>query len=84
MKIARFPNSIFRDWCLNLKKQTPMKKILIALVLVASTSAFFTACGTTEAKTVYQCPMKCEGEAKTYDSAGKCPKCGMDMAVVKK
>ena len=27
---------------------------------------------------VYQCPMKCEGE-KTYDQAGKCPKCGMDL-----
>ncbi len=27
---------------------------------------------------VYQCPMKCEGE-KTYDKAGKCPKCGMDL-----
>jgi len=25
---------------------------------------------------VYQCPMKCEGE-KTYESEGKCPKCGM-------
>ncbi len=26
----------------------------------------------------YQCPMKCEGE-KTYNAAGKCPKCGMDL-----
>lgn len=25
---------------------------------------------------MYQCPMKCEGE-KTYESEGKCPKCGM-------
>lgn len=30
---------------------------------------------------VYQCPMKCEGE-KTYDAAGKCPKCGMDLKEV--
>ena len=27
---------------------------------------------------VYYCPMKCEGE-KTYDKAGKCPKCGMNL-----
>ena len=27
---------------------------------------------------VYQCPMKCEG-AKTYDKAGKCPACGMNL-----
>jgi hypothetical protein len=30
----------------------------------------------------YQCPMKCEGE-KTYDAAGKCPMCQMDMKEVK-
>ena len=28
--------------------------------------------------TVYQCPMKCEGD-KTYAIAGKCPKCGMNL-----
>jgi len=27
--------------------------------------------------------MKCEGE-KTYDKAGECPKCGMDLVVVEK
>lgn len=32
---------------------------------------------------VYQCPMKCEGE-KTYDAMGKCPKCGMDLEMVEK
>jgi len=32
----------------------------------------------TVADSVYQCPMKCEGE-KTYDKAGKCPKCGMNL-----
>jgi len=26
----------------------------------------------------YSCPMKCEGD-KTYDKAGKCPKCGMAL-----
>ena len=32
-------------------------------------------------ETVYQCPMKCEGD-KTYDEAGSCPVCGMDMKKV--
>jgi copper chaperone CopZ len=31
----------------------------------------------------YECPMKCEGD-KTYAEPGKCPKCGMDMEIVKK
>ncbi|MDX1940947.1 MAG: heavy metal-binding domain-containing protein [Saprospiraceae bacterium] len=34
----------------------------------------------TEAAEVYHCPMECEGE-KTYDEAGKCPVCGMDLEV---
>lgn len=29
----------------------------------------------------YQCPMKCEGN-KTYDKAGKCPKCNMSLVKV--
>lgn len=32
---------------------------------------------------VYQCPMKCEGD-KTYDKAGKCPKCGMNLKAISK
>lgn len=32
---------------------------------------------------VYQCPMKCEGD-KTYDKAGKCPKCNMNLKAVPK
>lgn len=36
-----------------------------------------------KATTMYQCPMKCEGD-KTYSEAGKCPKCGMALAEVKK
>lgn len=43
---------------------------------------FASACGSSKEKTAYQCPMKCEGE-KTYDSAGKCPVCTMDMKEVK-
>lgn len=30
------------------------------------------------ADSVYQCPMKCEGD-KTYSKAGKCPKCNMNL-----
>ncbi|HSQ47819.1 MAG TPA: heavy metal-binding domain-containing protein [Lutibacter sp.] len=32
-------------------------------------------------KTAYACPMKCEGE-KTYEKAGSCPKCKMDLKKV--
>ncbi len=31
-----------------------------------------------EGNGVFYCPMHCEGE-KTYDKAGSCPKCGMDL-----
>ena len=30
---------------------------------------------------IYQCPMKCEGD-KTYDKAGKCPVCNMNLSKV--
>ena len=33
-------------------------------------------------ETIYQCPMKCEGE-KTYDAPGRCPVCGMFLKPVK-
>ena len=33
--------------------------------------------------TVYQCPMKCEGD-KTYAEPGKCPVCGMNLREIKK
>lgn len=32
---------------------------------------------------VYQCPMNCEGD-KTYDKAGKCPKCNMNLKATAK
>ena len=35
-----------------------------------------------KASVVYACPMKCEGD-KTYDKAGSCSKCGMDLTEVK-
>ena len=34
------------------------------------------------AAVAYACPMKCEKD-KTYDKAGKCPSCGMDLKEVK-
>ncbi|MGB3367894.1 MAG: copper-translocating P-type ATPase [Acidaminobacteraceae bacterium] len=30
---------------------------------------------------MYQCPMKCEND-KTYDQLGKCPVCGMNLALI--
>lgn len=33
------------------------------------------------ANTMYQCPMKCEGE-KMYDKPGQCPVCNMDLEKV--
>ncbi len=39
-----------------------------------------TESGEAKAAEVYYCPMKCEGE-KTYDEAGKCPVCGMDLVI---
>ncbi|MCF0050365.1 hypothetical protein LXM25_09870 [Dyadobacter sp. LJ53] len=66
-----------------------MKNILYAALML-----LFTACGTsnhnaekvaaeasaTPAKN-YACPMHCEGE-KTYEAAGKCPVCKMDLQEV--
>ena len=34
-----------------------------------------------ESKTLYQCPMKCEGE-KTYSAPGNCPVCNMHLTAV--
>jgi hypothetical protein len=80
---------------LPLKKQIhTMKKIIISSVIAL---AFLSSCGNNTEKpkgdsaiapsgktaaVKYQCEMKCEGE-KTYDAAGKCPKCQMEMKEVK-
>jgi protein SCO1/2 len=68
---------------LGILKKTPMKKLLVICAVLISTSAFISSCGTASTAKTYQCPMKCEGDAVTYDSAGKCPICGMDMAELK-
>lgn len=65
-----------------------MKKSILILgtaMFLFMGSVAITSCNSGETKTevkdasaVYKCPMKCEGD-KTYDKAGKCPKCGMDL-----
>ena len=65
-----------------------LKSALMAIVAIFCITAVNAQ--TKKAKTVphqhtiaYQCPMKCEGD-KTYNKAGKCPKCGMDLKAVAK
>jgi hypothetical protein len=58
---------------------------VIKLGLVFGMSAFlFASCaGENKAEiTQYQCPMNCEVE-KTYEKAGICPVCKMDLKEVK-
>ena len=73
-----------------------LKTVIISTVF--STALLFVSCGSKAEKaeeksetadsknqnktTAYVCPMKCEGE-KTYDKAGACPTCGMDLEEVK-
>lgn len=69
-----------------------MKQIRIILSMAIAVFCF-TAVNAQSTKTknktmaadtvVYQCPMKCEGD-KTYDKAGKCPKCNMNLKAVSK
>lgn len=44
----------------------------------AGTANAKTGDSTAVAAAVYQCPMDCE-HGKTYDKAGVCPVCGMDL-----
>jgi len=63
-----------------------MKKSILILgtaMFLFMGSVAITSCGNEETEQVkekeaWACPMKCEGE-KTYDKAGQCPKCGMDL-----
>jgi protein SCO1/2 len=59
-----------------------MKKIAVICAIVFSSVAVLSSCGSSEVKTAYQCPMKCEGE-KTYDKPGECPLCKMELKEVK-
>lgn len=68
-------------------------KSKIKLVLLLTTTMFLFSCGnstneksndntTEEVKsTMYQCPMKCEGE-KMYEEQGICPVCEMDLELL--
>ncbi len=60
-----------------------MKKLLIVLSIVFTASSLFIACGNDKEQnvTLYECPMHCEGD-KTYDEAGSCPVCKMDLTPV--
>lgn len=66
-----------------------MKQFKMVMIAVAAIFCISSAnAQTKKSKTVkhqhsmaYQCPMKCEGD-KTYDKAGKCPKCNMDLKAV--
>lgn len=69
-----------------------LKFFLMAFIALCFTATAVQAQDTTKTKTQktgkhehttkYQCPMKCEGD-KTYDHAGKCPKCNMNLKEVK-
>jgi protein SCO1/2 len=50
---------------------------LFSIILVAGLFSV-TACSENKTYTSYQCPMKCEGK-KTYDKAGNCPVCEMEL-----
>lgn len=67
---------------------------IVAVILIAIGSTTIIGCGNAENKetghtehmegeehTIYQCPMKCEGD-KTYTEEGSCPVCGMDLKEV--
>lgn len=67
-----------------------MKKTILSIAFVAIGLTAIIGCGGESAEKkveehshaeVYQCPMKCEGD-KTYDKAGSCPVCGMDIKKV--
>ena len=69
-----------------------MKQIKIILSMAIAVFSF-TAANAQSGKTkvnqvtkdtvVYQCPLKFEGD-KTYDKAGKCPKCNMNLKAIPK
>lgn len=68
-----------------------MKLKITSTVLLFSAIALSSSCGSKSSgssgentttdqaiNSVYQCPMKCEGE-KTYTNPGSCPVCNMDL-----
>jgi ABC-type uncharacterized transport system auxiliary subunit len=59
-------------------QSTAMKKLFTAATLLL----LLAACSSGNQKTVYACPMECEG-AKVYEKPGKCPVCEMDLEAKK-
>lgn len=67
-------------------KRTSILILLTASLLWACSSSndsktnkpAVSAADSTQLASVYQCPMDCE-KGKTYEQAGKCPVCGMDL-----
>lgn len=69
------------------------KQIITKIIVIAVATLFMTACenGSSEDRnmndtehsdhSMFQCPMKCEGD-KMYDKAGTCPVCDMDLEAV--
>jgi len=68
-----------------------MKKTILTIAVITLFS--FTSCKSDKKETVketktevaakvYQCPMDCE-KGKTYDKAGSCPVCKMDLKPIK-
>lgn len=66
-----------------------MKTKITTAALLLAAAMFMASCGskTPESKTekmeqtentMYQCPMKCEGD-KMYDEPGSCPICNMNL-----
>ena len=65
-----------------------LKILLMAVLTILSVSGFAQKTEDPKGKanvvadTVYQCPMKCEGD-KTYTKEGKCPDCNMALKKIK-
>ena len=64
-----------------------MKKTFVALFTASILTFALQACNHSseekkirqnDEKVLYQCPMDCEN-GRTYDKAGQCPVCGMDL-----
>lgn len=51
---------------------------ILVVIMTLSSCNSNTSKNTSSDLTLYQCPMKCEGE-KTYNEAGSCPVCKMDL-----
>jgi len=61
-------------------------KIIVStfvLLMVMTSCKSDKAKNTDQELAVYQCPMQCEGD-KTYDEAGSCPVCKMDLKPIEK